>query len=67
MEYIRNLKEPEGTTIFMTTHYMDEAEYCERTGIIDKGQIVAMGTPEESRRWQGPRPDPGRRLTACYC
>jgi ABC-2 type transport system ATP-binding protein len=46
-EYIRSLKTTEGTTIFMTTHYMDEAEYCERIGIIDKGQIVAMGTPEE--------------------
>jgi len=46
-EYIRSLKDSEGTTIFMTTHYMDEAEYCERIGIIDKGQIVAMGTPEE--------------------
>ena len=46
-EYIRSLKGSEGTTIFMTTHYMDEAEYCERIGIIDKGQIVAMGTPEE--------------------
>jgi ABC-2 type transport system ATP-binding protein len=46
-EYIRSLKGSEGTTIFMTTHYMDEAEYCERIGIIDKGQIVAMGSPEE--------------------
>jgi ABC-2 type transport system ATP-binding protein len=44
-DYIRTLKEREGTTIFMTTHYMDEAEYCERIAIIDKGQIVAMGTP----------------------
>ncbi|HTW10992.1 MAG TPA: ATP-binding cassette domain-containing protein [Acidimicrobiales bacterium] len=46
-DYIRSLKTTEGTTIFMTTHYMDEAEYCDRIGIIDKGQIVAMGTPEE--------------------
>jgi len=46
-EYIRTLKDTEGTTIFMTTHYMDEAEYCDRIGIIDKGQIVAMGTPEQ--------------------
>jgi ABC-2 type transport system ATP-binding protein len=30
----------------MTTHYMDEAEYCERIAIIDKGRIVAIGTPE---------------------
>lgn len=46
-EYIKSLKDREGTTIFMTTHYMDEAEYCERIAIIDKGRIVAMGTPEE--------------------
>ncbi|MGC8627240.1 MAG: ATP-binding cassette domain-containing protein [Acidimicrobiales bacterium] len=45
--YITGLKETEGTTIFMTTHYMDEAEFCDRIGIIDKGRIVAMGTPEE--------------------
>lgn len=46
-EYIKSLKGSEGTTIFMTTHYMDEAEYCERIAIIDKGTIVAMGTPEQ--------------------
>jgi ABC-2 type transport system ATP-binding protein len=43
--YIRQLKEAEGTTIFMTTHYMDEAEFCDRIAIIDHGQIVALGTP----------------------
>jgi ABC-2 type transport system ATP-binding protein len=46
-DYIKSLKATEGTTIFMTTHYMDEAEYCERIAIIDKGQIVAMGTPDQ--------------------
>ena len=46
-QYIKDLKRTDGTTIFMTTHYMDEAEYCERIAIIDKGRIVAMGTPEE--------------------
>ena len=46
-EYIKSLRDTEGTTIFMTTHYMDEAEYCDRIGIIDKGTIVAMGSPEE--------------------
>ncbi|MDA8303471.1 MAG: ATP-binding cassette domain-containing protein [Actinomycetota bacterium] len=46
-DYIKSLKASEGTTIFMTTHYMDEAEYCDRIAIIDKGQIVAMGTPTE--------------------
>jgi ABC-2 type transport system ATP-binding protein len=50
-EYIRSLKGSEGTTIFMTTHYMDEAEYCERIGIIDKGQIVAMSRSASSSGW----------------
>jgi ABC-2 type transport system ATP-binding protein len=44
--YIRALKEAEGTTIFMTTHYMDEAELCDRIAIIDRGEIVVLDTPE---------------------
>jgi ABC-2 type transport system ATP-binding protein len=40
----------EGTTVFVTTHYMDEAEYCNRLVMIDRGQIVAMGTPTELKR-----------------
>ncbi len=44
--YIRALKEIEGTTIFMTTHYMDEAELCDRIAIIDRGEIVVLDTPE---------------------
>jgi ABC-2 type transport system ATP-binding protein len=43
--YIRALQESEGTTIFMTTHYMDEAEHCDRIAIIDRGQIVVLDTP----------------------
>ncbi len=37
----------EGKTIFVTTHYMDEAEYCHRLSIMDKGKIVQTGTPPE--------------------
>jgi ABC-2 type transport system ATP-binding protein len=37
----------EGITVFVTTHYMDEAEYCNRLVLIDRGSIVAMGTPTE--------------------
>jgi ABC-2 type transport system ATP-binding protein len=37
----------EGITVFVTTHYMDEAEYCNRLLLIDRGRIVAMGTPTE--------------------
>jgi ABC-2 type transport system ATP-binding protein len=44
--YIRELKEQEEITIFMTTHYMDEAEWCDRIAIMDHGQIVALDTPE---------------------
>ncbi len=44
--YIRELKQRETITIFLTTHYMDEAEYCDRIAIIDHGKIVALGTPE---------------------
>jgi ABC-2 type transport system ATP-binding protein len=44
--YIRELKDTEDITIFMTTHYMDEAEFCDRIAIMDAGQIVAIDTPE---------------------
>ena len=44
--YIRALRESEGTTIFMTTHYMDEAELCDRIAIMDRGEIVVLDTPE---------------------
>jgi len=35
-----------GTTVFVTTHYMDEAEYCDRLGLIYRGELIALGTPE---------------------
>ncbi len=44
--YIAELKEREDITIFMTTHYMDEAEWCDRIAIMDNGEIVALDTPE---------------------
>jgi ABC-2 type transport system ATP-binding protein len=39
-----------GTTIFVTTHYMDEAEYCNRVVLINHGKLVALGTPAELKR-----------------
>lgn len=39
-----------GTTVFVTTHYLDEAEYCDRVSIMVDGRIAAMGTPEELKR-----------------
>src|SRR5579884_2043077 len=44
--YIRELKESEQITIFMTTHYMDEAEWCDRIAIMDHGEIVALDAPQ---------------------
>ena len=35
-----------GVTVFVTTHYMDEAEYCDRLGLIYRGELIALGTPE---------------------
>lgn len=39
-----------GTTIFVTTHYMDEADYCDRLALIYRGKIVAEGTPDEMKQ-----------------
>ena len=43
--YITELRRREQITIFLTTHYMDEAEYCDRIAIIDGGKIIALDTP----------------------
>lgn len=45
-----------GITVFVTTHYMDEAEYCDRISIMVDGKISAMGTPDELKRKLG-QPD----------
>jgi ABC-2 type transport system ATP-binding protein len=39
-----------GTTVFVTTHYMDEADYCDRLALIYRGRIIAEGTPEQLRK-----------------
>jgi ABC-2 type transport system ATP-binding protein len=44
--YIDELHKREDITIFLTTHYMDEAEHCDRIAIIDQGRIVALDTPD---------------------
>jgi ABC-2 type transport system ATP-binding protein len=44
-EFIGKLKADTGITIFMTTHYLEEAEFCDRIAIIDLGRIIAMDTP----------------------
>lgn len=42
-----------GITVFVTTHYMDEAEYCDRVTIMNEGRIAALDTPSELRRLYG--------------
>ncbi len=51
--YIGELKRQEEITIFMTTHYMDEAEWCDRIAIMDHGQIVALDSPESLKAQVG--------------
>ncbi|MCD6519256.1 MAG: ABC transporter ATP-binding protein [Anaerolineae bacterium] len=41
-----------GTTVFVTTHYMDEAEHCQRLAFLSRGQIVALGSPDELKSSQ---------------
>jgi ABC-2 type transport system ATP-binding protein len=51
--HLNELRARKGITIFMTTHYMDEAEYCDRIAIIDRGKIVALGTPDQLKAMVG--------------
>jgi ABC-2 type transport system ATP-binding protein len=51
--HLNQLRDSKGITIFMTTHYMDEAEFCDRIAIIDRGKIVALGTPDELKAMVG--------------
>jgi ABC-2 type transport system ATP-binding protein len=48
-ELIHEMAE-EGVTVFVTTHYMEEAEYCNRLALIFRGKLVALGTPSELKR-----------------
>lgn len=52
-EFITELPKRHNVTIFMTTHYMEEAEVCDRIAIIDNGKIIALGSPEELKRTVG--------------
>ncbi len=46
-EYILKLRQRENITMFLTTHYMDEAEHCDRIAIMDNGKMIALDTPEK--------------------
>ena len=52
-EFIVKLPEQHNVTIFMTTHYMEEAEVCDKIAIIDNGEIIARGTPAELKKTVG--------------
>jgi ABC-2 type transport system ATP-binding protein len=41
-----------GTTIFITTHYMDEAEHCHRLGLMYQGRLIALGSPHQLKTEQ---------------
>ena len=47
LESLENLRETAGVTVVLTTHILDEAEACDRVGILDSGELVAIGAPHE--------------------
>lgn len=52
-EFIVELPQKHNVTVFMTTHYMEEAEVCDRIAIIDNGRIIAVDTPDELKKTLG--------------
>lgn len=64
-DYLRQLRDGHDLTIVLTTHYMDEAENCDRIAVIDHGRIVALDTPDRLKAQVGgdqitlTSPDPG--------
>ncbi len=52
-DFIVDLPKKHKVTVFMTTHYMEEAEVCDRIAIIDHGRIITVGTPEELKKTMG--------------
>ena len=69
-DYLLRLREAEDLTIFLTTQYLDEAEFANRIAIIDRGKIVALDTPDALKRSIGgdlitfSTPDPEAGLAA---
>ncbi|MCL4367382.1 ABC transporter ATP-binding protein [Patescibacteria group bacterium] len=49
-DYLMQIKKTENTTIFLTTHYLDEAEHADHVCIINEGKIVALGTPAKIKQ-----------------
>jgi ABC-2 type transport system ATP-binding protein len=51
--YLEHLRAEEGVTVLLTTHILDEAEHCDRLGILHQGRLVALGTPSELKSTVG--------------
>jgi ABC-2 type transport system ATP-binding protein len=51
--YLREQCSAEGVTVVLTTHYMEEAERCDRIALLDRGRLVGLGTPDELKRQVG--------------
>jgi ABC-2 type transport system ATP-binding protein len=49
-DYLRDVRNTDGTTVFLTTHYLEEAEEADRVCVIDHGRIAVIGTPDELKR-----------------
>jgi ABC-2 type transport system ATP-binding protein len=49
-DYLRRVRNTDGTTVFLTTHYLEEAEEADRVCVIDHGRIAVIGTPDELKR-----------------
>jgi ABC-2 type transport system ATP-binding protein len=45
LQYLRRLRDEDGMTVLLTTHYLEEAERCDRVGVIDRGKLVALDAP----------------------
>ncbi len=52
-EFIMDLRRKEGVTIFLTTHYMDEAGYADRIAVMDYGKIIALDSPKKLKSMVG--------------
>ncbi len=59
-EHLEGLRARDGLTLFLTTHYMEEAERADAVAIIDHGRIVASGTPDELKQSLPPDSVPER-------
>lgn len=52
-QHLRSLRDRDGTTVMLTTHYMEEAERADRVAVLHEGSLVALGTPDELKRSVG--------------